>query len=332
MQHGVRTALILTAALAGLLWLAPGPVLGVFAAALLAVGFRALAIPVARWTGLAPGWAVLLVALLLLVVLGVGAWLAGATLAEQADRFLQDLPATVQGLRDRVASYGWGRWVLERLGPEQAAPAAQQTAALAATAVGGLVDALGNVLLVLLLALYLATDPERYRNGALALLAPEARARGRLLLDQAGEALRGWLTGQAFAMLFSGTFAGLGLWLLGAPLSALLGLLIGLFTFVPYVGPLIAAAVVVLVTLGQDASLVPWVIGLLLLVEGLEGNVLTPMVQNRTAHLPPAVLLGMQLLLGTAFGVLGILLAAPLAAVTLVVVRVAYVEGWVERG
>ena len=63
----------------------------------------------------------------------------------------------------------------------------------------------------------------------------------------------------------------------------------------------------------------------------IEGKILTPMVQSRTADLPPAALLLAQVLMAGAFGLLGIALAAPLAAVTAVLVRRIYAEGWLGR-
>ena len=68
-----------------------------------------------------------------------------------------------------------------------------------------------------------------------------------------------------------------------------------------------------------------------MLVQNVEGNFLTPMVQSHTADLPPALLLVTQVLTGALFGLLGVALAAPLSALGMVLVRRGYVEGWLGR-
>jgi predicted PurR-regulated permease PerM len=144
-------------------------------------------------------------------------------------------------------------------------------------------------------------------------------------------ALRGWLLGQGFAMVFTGTLITLGLTLLGVPLAGVLGAIAAVLNFVPYLGPLIAAVPAMLLAMTQQPTLALWVALLFLAVQSVEGNVLTPMVQARTADLPPVLLLLTQVLMGALFGLLGVALAAPLAAVGQVLVRRAYVEGWLRR-
>jgi predicted PurR-regulated permease PerM len=73
------------------------------------------------------------------------------------------------------------------------------------------------------------------------------------------------------------------------------------------------------------------VVLLFLAVQNVEGNLLTPMVQSARAELPPALLLLVQVLMGALFGLLGVALAAPTAAIGLVLTRRAYSEGWLGR-
>jgi predicted PurR-regulated permease PerM len=69
------------------------------------------------------------------------------------------------------------------------------------------------------------------------------------------------------------------------------------------------------------------VLAFYLIVQNVEGNVVTPMIQHRAVELPPALLIATQVLFGTLFGALGLILAAPLAAVGLVAVNLLYIEG-----
>ncbi|MDB5416166.1 MAG: hypothetical protein JWR10_4501 [Rubritepida sp.] len=313
--------------------LAPGVLLVLFAGALLAVAIRAIACPLAERLGIGEGWGVLIVSLSAVALFGLAFWLAADALTAQADSFRQQLPQLMDRVQDRVSQYSWGRWVIGQVDPRRLIPtgeAASQAASYAVSGLGGLLGGLGDVVLIVLLGLYLASDPEPYRKAALALVTPGARPRFLTLLNEAGGALRGWLAGQLFAMAVTGVFIGTGLWALGVPLAGLLGLIAAIFAFIPYIGPFISVVPALLVALGQDPSLVLWVIGLFVLSQNVEGNLLTPMVQSHTSHLPPAYLLGAQALMGTGFGLIGIVLAAPFAALIMVAVKIGYVEGWVE--
>lgn len=329
------SALVLLAALLALFILAPGVLLVVFAGALLAVALRALAVPIAMRLGIGRGWGVMIVSLLALALVAVAIWFASDALTGQVDSFRQELPGLVDRVKARLADYSWGRWITEQVDPRRLIPspdAAGQAATYAFSGLGGLLGGLGDVVLILLLGLYLASDPAPYRKAALALVAPAARPRFLTLMNEAGQILRGWLLGQLFAMVVTGIFIGGGLWALGVPMAGLLGLIAAIFGFIPYIGPLISVVPALLVALGQDPALVPWVIGLFIVSQNVEGNLLTPMVQSRTAHLPPAYLLGAQALMGSGFGLIGVVLAAPFAALVLVAVKVGYVQGWVEAG
>ncbi|MFT8242802.1 AI-2E family transporter [Roseomonas sp. BN140053] len=330
MTRSTLSVLVLLGAFALLCWLTPHVVLVIFAGALVAVGLRSLAAPVAIHLGLRGGWAVLLVSLALVLLFGVAAWAVAAPLSEQAGNFAESLPRTLQSLREQVSQYGLGRWVLERVHPEQMIPSAGDAAGLAAAGLSGGVGVLGDIVLVVLLGIFLAAEPSLYRRGAVALLAPALRPGGMYVLDQSGAALRGWLIGAMCAMAFNGTLVFLGLWALGVPLSGLLGVIAGLMSFVPYIGAFVAAVPAALVALGQDPSLLPWALGLFCVVEAIEGNVLTPMVQKHTTDLPPGLLLAAQALAGASLGVLGIILAAPLAAVAMTAIRAGYVEQRLE--
>nr|WP_314073246.1 AI-2E family transporter [uncultured Roseococcus sp.] len=333
MSRTLLSALILLGTLLLLFILTPGVLLVLFAGVLLAVAIRAVAVPLAARLGLGEGWGVMIVSLLAVLMAGFAFWFASDAISSQAESFRQQLPELVQRVQERLSQYSWGRWVIEQIDPRRLVPSGQ-TASTAATyafsGLGGLLGGLGDVVLILLLGLYLASDPAPYRKAALALVAPPGRPRLLAVMDQGGQALRGWLLGQLFSMVVTGTFIGLGLWALGVQMAGLLALIAAVFGFIPYIGPLISVVPSLLVALGQDPSLVPWVIGLFVVSLTVEGNILTPMVQRQTAHLPPAYLLGAQALMGSGFGLIGVILAAPLAALTMAAVKVGYVEGWVE--
>ena len=330
MDPATASLLVLLGALLALLWLAPEvPLLG-FAAILVAIALRAPAEIVAPLAGIRRWAAVLALLLLLVLLVALAAWFAVDPLTQQATQLMQDLPRSIGLLRDRIAETRLGAWLVPRLRLDEMIDGGSAVTQAAAAASGTL-GALGNAALVLLIGVYLALSPPTYLRGLRLLTHRSIDAPVRAAFAECGRVLRGWLLGQAFAMLVTGLLTWFGLMLLGVPLSGVLALITAILGFIPVIGPVIAAVPAMLLALTQSPMLVLYVALLFFAVQFIEGNILTPMVQSEAADLPPALLLLAQILLGAWYGLLGVALAAPLAAAGLVVVRRAYVEGWLER-
>jgi predicted PurR-regulated permease PerM len=144
---------------------------------------------------------------------------------------------------------------------------------------------------------------------------------GRLATDIPTVAARGWDTlsafvrSQAFVGMLDAVFIGLGLWIVGVPLVLPLAVLTFVTAFVPIVGALFAGFVAVLIALvfnGLTDALI--VLAIILVVQQLEGNVFQPMVQSRGLGLHAAVVLLAVTLGGSLAGIVGSLLAVPVAA------------------
>lgn len=334
---------ILLVLLLALFWLVPSFPLTVFVAVLLAVALRALAEPLIRRLGLPEPLGVLAVLLCLGALAALGIHLALDPLSTQARQLADSLPGSLGELERHLHAEGWGRWLLDHLDGglmedietrdvlQRGGQAAAGAASLMGGLLGGLFGGLGTGLFTLLLALYFALHPETYLRGLRALLAPELQEEAKALLSQLGTVLRFWLAGQLFSMAFTGTLVWLGLWFLGIPLAAILGVLTALLGFIPIVGPILAAVPAVLMGASQGLDTALWVVALFLVLHVLEGDILTPLIQSRAVDLPPGMLLMSQLFLGALFGLLGLAVAAPLAAVTITVVKRSYVRDWLRR-
>jgi predicted PurR-regulated permease PerM len=169
-------------------------------------------------------------------------------------------------------------------------------------------------------------DPDLYRRGFLRLIPPGYRSVATSVLDDARQSLRHWLIGQTLIALYIGITSGIVFWLLGLPHAAALGLIAGLLEFVPYIGGLIASMPALLVALSTgDPWMFLWVALACLVIQQLEGNLLSPLIQQWAVRLPAVVGLFAMIALGTIFGPLGVLLATPLTVVTIVLVKHLYV-------
>jgi len=189
---------------------------------------------------------------------------------------------------------------------------------------------LGNAVVIVFIGLYGASNPDIYVRGFVAMLAPSLRPAATDMLREAGRALRGWLLAQLVSMSVVGILTGLGLWALGVPLALVLAVLAALLTFVPNIGPVLAAIPAVLLGLSDGLANALWIAGLYLAVQVVESYVVTPRIQEETVSLPPALTISMQLLFGVLFGTLGLALATPLAAVLLRVSSRFYVSGYLD--
>lgn len=293
--------------------------LATFAGVLVAVLLQAFAAVVARHTPLPYRWALAAVVLGLLLLLGLGGWLLAPQVAEQVDQLREQLPAVLSQFEQRLARYGWGRWLLEQLrnGPvlEDAVAGAGGSGLSALSAWSS------YLLLAVSVGLFAAANPKLYVEGTLHLVPPARRARMRRLMDELGHTLRWWLIGQALSMIVVGLSTTLVLWAFGIPLAIVLGLIAGLLGFIPYLGPLLGAIPVALIAVTAGPMQLVYVMLAYTGVQLIESYVATPLIQHRMVYLPPAFTITLQILLGAVLGILGVMFATPLAAVLLVFTR-----------
>jgi predicted PurR-regulated permease PerM len=318
-------AIFLIAGAISIIVLAYDVVLLFFTAIVIAVALRGGAEWLAPRMRLTVPWALTVEILgLLVLAVGIGA-IAAPGVAEQSEALADALPKAVGRVTAWLDQFPWGRRLLQ----QGAAPPTGGTGQIVSRAgrfFSSTLGALANLLVVTVIALYLAYGAGSYVRGSLRLVPAARRDRAAALLAECGAVLRGWLSGQLVAMVFTGITTYVGLLLLGIPFALVLGVLAGLTNIVPYVGPIVSAVPAMLIALTVDARSALYVGLFFLVLQNVEGNLVTPLAQRRAIDMPPAVLIAAQLLLGVLFGFLGVLTAAPLTAVAIVAVRQLYLE------
>lgn len=186
--------------------------------------------------------------------------------------------------------------------------------------------AVGGVIMVLFIAMYLAAEPALYKAGMLHLVPKRHRPRALELGDAIGETLRRWLVARLLAMLLVGTVTGVALALLDVRGAAALGILSGLLEFIPFFGPVASAIPAIGIAFVDSPQKALSVAILYIVIQQLEGSVLTPLLLSKRLDIPPVLTIVTVAALGVVFGVLGMLIAEPLLAMVMVTTKMLYVE------
>ncbi len=192
--------------------------------------------------------------------------------------------------------------------------------------VSSVIGAIGGLVLVLFMAMYIAIEPDIYRNGIVHLIPHRARPRGKEVLAALAETLRQWLIARLLAMLAIGAITGLGLALLRVKAAGALGLLAGALEIIPFFGPLVSAVPAIGIALVDSPQKAIGVVALYTIVQQLEGHVITPLILRKRLDIPPVLTIVSVSSMGLVFGVIGMLIAEPLLAAVLVLTKMLYVQ------
>lgn len=250
-------------------------------------------------------------------------FLFGAEIARQAGAVAVALPDALDQVRQTADSFGVGGWVNQQMD--------RLTGALAdGGRLGGLLMAIGNGLtdfiIVIFASIFIAARPALYRTGFIKLLPPAYRNDAASTLDDTERALRLWFKGRLVAMIGVGLLTGLGLWLIGVPSFMVLGVLAGLLEIVPFFGPILAAVPGILLALLVSPTHALLATALYLVIQQAEGNLITPIIQQHAVELPPALLIFSLLIFTYLFGLVGVLLAAPMTVALYIMTKKLYVR------
>ncbi len=309
-------------ALFAIFWYTANVLLLAFAGVLGAIILDAIT----RWlrgrTGLGHAEAYLIVLGGLIALIVVAVWQLAPRLILQISQLVRVIPMAITNLRNYLDQYAWGKALVA------SAPSVSFLGLIGTVTdlAFKVVEGVGGVLVIAVVAGYVAGNPDPYRRGLLSLFPPPIRARATEVLHATARTLRHWMLGQLVPMTVLGIATTIGLWLLGIPLVFTLGLFTGLMIFIPYIGSFIAFLLTVLVTLSQAPGKVIYVAAFFLAVHIAEGYFLTPLVQRRAVYLPPALTILAQVLMATLLGFLGLALATPMAAAGLVIVKMLYLQ------
>ncbi|WP_421656904.1 AI-2E family transporter [Leptothermofonsia sp. ETS-13] len=319
-----------------ILWEIRQILLLVFAAVVLANSLNLLAQRLQKM-GIKRSGAVLLSVLLMLIVIVVFFWLIVPPFARQFQELFVLVPKGREELNSKIEE-----WMV-RLIPtpfrpyvpsvesleQQAKPLINRllsgSFAFFSSSFGNIL----NILLVVVLGLMLLVNPIAYRRGFIRLFPSFYRHRVDKILLECETALGRWIVGAIISMGVVAIFSTIGLILIGVPAALAQGILSGLLNFIPNIGPTFSVVPPMLISLldpHTPALKALLVLGLFVLIQQLESNLLTPYVMAQQVSLLPALTLLGQVFFATIFGFLGLLLAIPLMVVCQIWVRRVLIE------
>ena len=290
-----------------------------FASALVAVMIHDFAHALKRWWKLPFSAAIILAVVLPLLVLIIVFGLFGTIMYSQFVILSEQLPQQIKALTQWLNSTVPGREALAVV--NSYAPKMESVLGIAQSALSNIGAAASGLAIVVVAGIYLAAQPHLYIDSLLEMLSPPRAIRARASLTAAHASLTAWLKAQAIGMAFVAVGTSIGLTLVGMPSGLALGLVAGLCEFVPYLGVILVSLPAIIIGFGIDAQTGWLTIAVLVIVQQVQGNIVSPLAQRRMADLPPALTIFSLIGFGILCGPMGVVLAVPLTVVALALVK-----------
>lgn len=187
-----------------------------------------------------------------------------------------------------------------------------------------------NAIVILVISIYLVVQDKSLKDFLASVIPEKHQTYATSLAERIQGKLGAWLRGQLLMMFIIGLLFYIGLVLLKVKFALTLALIVGIFEIVPYVGPILAGAVAVLMTLGQSPFLALLVLILSIVIHQLEGHIIAPQVMKRVVGLNPLVVIISLIIGGKIAGILGVVVAVPLAAAISVLLKDFFAAGDVK--
>ena len=298
----VMLALIVSTILVPLVtWLRNRKVPSGLASAVVVLGFLALVVGIiAALTPLVAGQAPELADSAARGLQKVRDWLTGGPLGLSEGQITRAIEAVQEKLRNSATAISSGLF----------------------STIGAATSAVINLVLILMLTFFFAKDGHKFLPWMKTLGGRRAGEHTAEVMERAWDTLGGFIRTQSLVALIDAIIIGIGLAILGVELAVPLAVVTFFGGYIPIIGAFISGALAVLVTLvtdgGRDALIA---LAIVIFVQQLEGNVLSPYLQGKNLNLHAAVVLLSVTAGGTLFGITGAFLAVPVAATTAEILR-----------
>lgn len=190
----------------------------------------------------------------------------------------------------------------------------------------GLMGHLFGLLLAPVLAFYLLKDWELISVGLKSLVPKKIRLDVSDLVRDMDEVVRGFIRGHLVVCALVGGLTALGSYLIGLPFALLVGIFAGVLDIIPFFGPIIGAIPAVALALLQSWQIILYTLFLFVLIQQVESNIITPKILGEAVGLHPIMIIFALLAGGQLWGIIGMVVALPLAAIIRVLARYMFLK------
>lgn len=295
----------------------------VLAGTLIAIFFRGLSNLIQRKTKWKEGICVAISIIVTLLIVAGLFWLMGAKVQGQIAELMETLPKTIDNAKAKLNDSSIGEKIVDKLSSKNSMDKAQVFAGQFFQSTFGV---LGDIYVILFIGIFFTISPKTYTKGMVQLIPLKGQEKADQVLNKLGDQLLNWLKGKLFSMFVVFVLTAIGLAIIGIPLWLVLALLAGLISFIPNFGPLLALIPALLVALMQSPQTAALVAGLYILIQFIESNFITTLVQKKLLNMPPALIIIAQLIMGSLTGAWGLVLATPLIVIVIVLVQELYIK------
>lgn len=267
----------------------------------------------------------LIISVLLFIMVSSGiSLLLYPQVSTQINSLEKELPEAASSAKEKIEETEVGQWLIGQIKTisEQSEGGGEKITSFFSSFFGGL----GDIYIIFFLGIFFMAQPDLYKRGIITLFPKHKRKRAKEVVNTLGYTLKRWLLGKLFSMLIVGILTGIGLAILGIPLALTLALFAAVVSFIPNFGPIISLIPAFLLALTKGTDYALYVVILYIVVQAIESNLLTPLIQKKMISFPMAMILLAQVLLGIFTGGLGLILAVPVIAIVMVMIKMLYIE------
>ena len=293
------------------------------AASIIALFFNAVSSKIRAWTGLKDGVSLAVTIILMVLLAGFFFWLVGAEAQIQYKEMQEAVPVMIDNAQEYLNKTTLGQKISDHItdieNQKKVLPFLQD---FFKSSFG----VFGDLYIVVFLAMFLSVSPFDYVNGVVNLVPRRGKAKAKQLFENIGYNLKKWIKGAMISGFVIFVLIATVCLILGLDMWLILAITAGLLNVIPNFGPIMAMIPAVMVALLTSPTQALLVAGSFILVQAIEGNLITPNIQKKLLSIPPALLISFQVLMGTLSGGWGIVLAVPMLVIVMTVVKNLYID------
>ena len=185
-----------------------------------------------------------------------------------------------------------------------------------------------GIVIVPLILFYLMRDIFKFKENLYIFVSKKNKKEFKEVLEEIDYIISGFIRGRIIVCFIVGTLIGIGLYFLNLKFALIIGIVSGVFNFVPYLGPIVGVFLTLIFALGSPWWTLLMIVALFVLVNQLEAVYLNPHILGKGLGLHPLTVILSMLICGQLLGILGVLVAVPLSAI----LKVLFFRNLVQEG